>query len=307
MTPRVAIIVVTYESGDVIEACLRRLSDAATELDRTVVVVDNASTDDTVECVQAFGGVVLLLSAKNLGWAGGNVLGIDWARRHDCSHVAILNPDVLVRDRWLDAAIEVIGRCDGHAAVDFVLDEEGDARSSVESVPGRYGPAPGAGPVRPDEAVRVGALTGAAMVVPMSVVEQVGGPDTEYFLYCEDLDWSWRMEAAGVALLRVPVVLRHFGEASSGSDSRRLLRSWLSIRNTIRLRIKLRPHELSSWMKTLIAYAVKPGVRPLDDAEARLRPYGPFRNLALVFLAGAWNLVHLPQTLAARKRERLPR
>lgn len=301
MTQRVAVVVLTYDSADVIDACLRALT-ASTAPPHGVVVVDNASSDGTGLRV-AEHGVPLVQTGENLGWAGGNARGIRWAREGGFTHVALLNPDVVVRPGWIEAALGAMGP--GVGGVDFRLDEP-EERTSRRPAPaaGDQESPGGTGDGPSDVPMAVEALTGAAMVVPLEVVDQVGLPDPDYFLYCEDLDWSWRMTAAGFRLLRVPFALDHASEASSGPAPRTLLRAWLSMRNTIRLRAKLRPEELGSWLKTLLAYAAKPGIRAGDDAEARLRPYGPIRNLALVAAAVGWNVLHLPATLAARRRDR---
>jgi GT2 family glycosyltransferase len=150
----------------------------------------------------------------------------------------------------------------------------------------------------------VDGASGAALVVRASALPVIGLPDPDYFLYCEDVDWSWRARAEGMEVGRLDVPLWHASEGSSGDrESRRLLRSWLSFRNSLRLYLKHRPRQAAGWIKSMFIYACssKP---PDEDIMNRFRPFGPVRNALLVIAAIAWNALHLPATLRTRRRER---
>jgi GT2 family glycosyltransferase len=208
----------------------------------------------------------------------------------------LLNPDVLVPPAWLTAAVAAMESRPRLALMDF------DLRS------GREGAAPGAvtsTPVPPTASVRpVDGASGAALVVRVSALPVIGLPDPRYFLYCEDVDWSWRTSAAGWDVGRLDVPLWHASEGSSGDrDSRRLLRSWLSFRNSLRLYLKHRPGQAAGWIKSMFIYACS-SAPPDEDIMNRFRPFGPVRNALLVIAAIGWNALHLPATLLARRRER---
>ena len=293
---RVAVVVLSYDSADVIDGCIAQL--AATDyapLD--VVVVDNASTDDTVARVRAGHPAVAVIDAPaNLGWAGGNALGIRWALERGADYLVLLNPDVLVPPGWLRPAVAALEARPGVALMDFELasGREGARSAAVTG---------SAVPAQPTVRAVEGA-SGAALVVRASALPVIGLPDPDYFLYCEDVDWSWRTAAAGLEVARLGVPLWHASEGSSGDrDARRLLRSWLSFRNSLRLYLKHRPAQAAGWIKSMFIYACssKP---PDEDIMNRFRPFGPVRNALLVLGAIGWNALHLPATLLTRRRER---
>jgi GT2 family glycosyltransferase len=203
---------------------------------------------------------------------------------------------VLVPPGWLASAVAAMEARPALALMDFELrsGREGALPAEVTAA----APA-SSGRVQPVEGA-----SGAALVVRASALPVIGLPDPDYFLYCEDVDWSWRTLAAGLEVGRLDVPLWHASEGSSGDrDSRRLLRSWLSLRNSLRLYIKHRPRQALGWIKSMFIYACSP-TPPAEDIMNRFRPFGPVRNALLVLAAVGWNVLHLPATLLARRRER---
>ena len=293
---RVAVVVLTYHSADVVEGSLAHLlATAYPAFD--VVVVDNASTDDTVARVRArHPDVAVVRAPANLGWSGGNALGIRWALERGADYVVLLNPDVLVPPGWLAAAVRAMESRPALALMDFEL---ASGREGAEARAVTSASTPADAPVR-----LVEGASGAALVVRAAALPVIGLPDPDYFLYCEDVDWSWRTAAAGWEVGRLGVPLWHASEGSSGDrDARRLLRSWLSFRNSLRLYLKHRPGQAAGWIKSMFIYACSP-TPPTEDILNRFRPFGPVRNALLVLAAIGWNALHLPATLLTRRRER---
>ena len=107
--PRVCVIVLNCDGLAQLDYCLPSLAKtryAAFE----VIVVDNASADGSPEWVErTHPEVALLRSHRNLGWAGGNNLGIALAHERGAEYVALLNDDVRVDPRWIGAALEAAG------------------------------------------------------------------------------------------------------------------------------------------------------------------------------------------------------
>jgi hypothetical protein len=180
--------------------------------------------------------------------------------------------------------------------MDFELasGREGAVPSVVTAAPAQSSPS-----VRP-----VDGASGAALVVRAGALPVIGLPDPRYFMYCEDVDWSWRALAAGLEVGRLNVRLWHASEGSSGDRGpRRLLRSWLSFRNSLRLYLKHRPWQAAGWIKSMFIYACS-STPPDEDIMNRFRPFGPARNALLVVAAIGWNALYLPATLLTRRRER---
>lgn len=291
--PEVAVIVLLYNSASIVERCL----DALAETDypnMRVVVVDNGSADGGAELAErhALAPTVFRLD-QNLGWSGGNNVGIREALRRGVGYLVLLNPDVVVTRDWLAEAVRAMEADPGIGMLDF----EGLDLAYAETVPEGVASPRGSGAVRD-----VVGTIGAALVARAEAVRRVGPLDDTYFLYFEDVDWSWRALEAGYRVVRLGHVLWHEVEGSSPGDNT-LLRSWLSMRNSIRVRVKLRPGSLPRWLFDLAVHARSS--RPMVHKHlVRLRPYGPVRNLAMVVAAVVWNVAHWPWTLAQRRRER---
>jgi GT2 family glycosyltransferase len=295
-SPRVAVVVLTFESAGVIEQCLQALR-AAEPPSTDIVVVDNASSDDTIDLVRRLDpGVAVVRAGRNLGWAGGNALGIRWALERGARYVVLLNPDVVVSPGWVAAAVAALEANPGVGLMDFELANAREG-AAVEDLLPQHRDAP--------HTVReVEGASGAALVVRASALPIIGLPDPAYFLYCEDVDWSWRARAAGVGVGRLDLKLWHASEGSSGDrDRQRLLRSWLSFRNSLRLYLKHRPEQAAGWIKSMFIYACS-AEPPAEEIMNRSRPYGRVRNGLLVLGAIGWNALHLPATLRTRRRER---
>ena len=108
--PHVAVVVLSWNRREDTLACLRSLERVEYE-PLTVIVVDNASTDGTADAVaEEFPHVVLLRAPENLGFAGGNNIGVDTALGAGADHVLILNNDVDVDPKFVSALVEEASR-----------------------------------------------------------------------------------------------------------------------------------------------------------------------------------------------------
>jgi GT2 family glycosyltransferase len=292
-SPLVAVIVLLYNSGDVVARCLDALAGTRYRA-MDVVVVDNGSTDGCARQASEhpLGPTVLRLGA-NLGWSGGNNAGIGHALCRGAEYVMLLNPDVVVTPDWLDAAVAAM---EADTTIG-ILDYEGLDHPIDEHPPEPGAEGVGTGAVRDVE----GAI-GAALLARSSAVRRMGPLDDDYFLYFEDVDWSWRALDAGYRVVRLDHALWHESEGSS-SESRMLLRSWLSMRNSIRVRVKLRRGSTLRWIIDLAIHA-RSRRTFVHKHLIRLRPYGPLRNLALVAGAVGWNLLHWVGSVRRARRER---
>src|SRR3972149_5022503 len=103
--PLVSVIVVNWNGKEYLGECLRSLR-AQTFSDFEVVLVDNGSTDGSVEYVQGnfAGGVRILENAQNEGFSGGNNRGI---REASGKYIVLLNNDAQADDRWLEALVKI--------------------------------------------------------------------------------------------------------------------------------------------------------------------------------------------------------
>jgi GT2 family glycosyltransferase len=210
-------VVLNWNGGDDTLAALASLQDLP------VICVDNGSTDGSDNVIaERFPGVELHRTGSNLGFAGGNNVGIRRALARGADWVLLLNNDA-VAEAGLPAALEraAAARPDAGLLACMILDAGGGgvqyAGASFNAQLGYSG--------RIDTQSRdglrdVGRADGAAFAVSRSAVERAGELDESLFMYVEDVEWSLRIKRAGFAVVLVPDArVRHKGSAASGGRS----------------------------------------------------------------------------------------
>lgn len=207
--PTVTAVVVTHESASTIEACLLRLR--AAEGIAAIRVVDNASTDDTLDLVQrhalADPRLRFIANPDNPGFAvacnqGAAEGGGDW--------LAFVNPDCMVEPATFRALLAHALAAGGDVLLGADLVDEAGARDGAARRSDPDFAAMLRGPLRAgrgrplDVAVDEGlalqpvdAVSGALMLMPRSLFERIGGFDAGYRLHAEDLDLCRRARLAG--------------------------------------------------------------------------------------------------------------
>ena len=110
MKPRVRIVSLNYNGGELTSSCVAALRETEWPRDRLhVVLVDNASTDGVADAVEArWPDVTVVRSDTNRGFAGGMNLGL--ADLDEVDHVALVNNDVTVPPRWLAPLVDEVER-----------------------------------------------------------------------------------------------------------------------------------------------------------------------------------------------------
>ncbi len=240
--PDVTVVMLTYNRWDLTRQALSLLAEV-TEPRYEVVIVDNASTDGTLDELDRVRGATILRNPRNLGFGPGNNQGAALARGR---HLLLLNSDAWVRPGWLAPLIDV---ADGDARVAAVapkllypdgrLQEAGsivwrDARVR------QYGD--GDRPNQPQYLFRrtVDYASAACLLVRRSAFIAVGGFDPRFApVYCEDVDLCLALAAGpGRVVYQPRSVVDHVRGASSGGGvqaagverNRRLLRArWRSV------------------------------------------------------------------------------
>ncbi len=207
-------VVLNWNGGDDTLAALASLEGIPT------ICVDNGSTDGSDVLVeQRFPNVELMRTGANLGFAGGNNVGIRRAQGLGADWVLLLNNDA-VAEPGLAAALEraVRARPDAGLLACTVLSEDGEtvqyAGAGFNKWLGYSGRLQTKGP---DELRDVARADGAAMAVSSAAVLQAGLLDLELFAYVEDVEWSLRISRAGFGVVFVPDArARHKGSAATG-------------------------------------------------------------------------------------------
>lgn len=199
MPDHLSVIIVNYNTADLLLHCLRSLQ-TQQSLIREIIIVDNNSHDNTVAVVREhFPSVHLIASPENLGFGRANNLA--WPL---CTGelLFLLNPDTRVLPGCLSALIQYM---EAHPKIGMagtaVFDEQQRPQATVnrEYPGGHY-----TGDLFSGLPGEIAWLLGASLVVRRHVMEQVQGFDPDYFLYGEDIDLSLRIRKAGWSLGYIP-------------------------------------------------------------------------------------------------------
>jgi GT2 family glycosyltransferase len=232
-TPDVSVVVVSYNTREILRQCLSRLSEQLPAVRGEVIVVDNASTDGSADMVAAdFPQATLVRSRVNLGFAAGNNRAFAVARGR---YVVLLNPDAFLGEGALARAVALMDR---HPRA-------GIAGGRLEDTDGRLQPSGRLFPSLANEllvlsglahrfphsrlfgrfdrtwadpglAARVDWVPGAFTILRHDALAAVGGFDERFFLYYEEVDLCRRMAATGREVWYWPEIrVTHIGGASS--------------------------------------------------------------------------------------------
>lgn len=217
--PSLAIVIVSYNVRDELNACLRSIVGETTPFPTTITVVDNSSQDGTPDMVRAgWPGVQIVDAGSNLGFARANNVGIR-ATRSDV--VLLLNPDTVVPAGSLTTLMRrLLAAPDAAAAGPRLVDADGRPELSFGWTMGPLGElrqkivgdlyARGVERVvrRVERWTRQGGerqwLSGACLLVRRADLEAVGLLDERFFMYAEDVDLCIALRRRGRRILFVP-------------------------------------------------------------------------------------------------------
>lgn len=234
--PDLSVVVVTYRAADFVGACLRSLR--ADDIDIELIVVDNASPDDTLDVVRGSRPDARLVPMRsNLGFARAVNAGVAEASGR---HVLLLNPDTVV----LAGALATLTRAmDADGSIGVVaprlLNSDGTDQGTARRFPtpaaavfGRRSPLTRLFPRNrwsnrflvglqrgADRApFEVDWVSGACLLSPTALFRQLGGMDEGFFMHFEDTDWCQRVKDAGLRVVCVPEaeVVHHEGGCRQG-------------------------------------------------------------------------------------------
>lgn len=291
ISPNVSVVVVSYNTRDLLRECLRSV-DASTMTPLEVFVVDNASVDGTQSMVASeFPGVTLIALERNLGFAGANNVAL---RRCRGSRILLLNPDATLAPDGLARLHATLSAWPRAASVGpRILNPDGSLQSCGYAFPtlmseirqsrrvnralSRFvGPAPqGARPV-PGAPAEVDWSDGACMLMRREALQAVGLLDEQYFLYTEELDWCFNARRAGWNIVVDPhaVVYHHRGQSSVSTGTSSLSTSLLV---ETRLRYYRKNHAASTAAAAALVLAagyLKQWRSDPGGARAKLRGVG---------------------------------
>ncbi len=233
--PAIGIVVISYNTCELLRSCLTSTTDPAHTV--RVVVVDNASNDGSAGMVaREFPAVQLIANSENRGFAAATNQGLT-ALRNGADLLLLLNPDARLCPGALEEMAAFmqrhprVGACGAR-----LLYPDGRPQESAWHFPtllmALFDLFPPRGPVfgrlygsrlngryrdeRGDEPFPIDHPLGAAMMIRRETLDDVGLFDEGYWMYAEEVDWCYRCREAGWAIWQVPAArVVHVGGASS--------------------------------------------------------------------------------------------
>ena len=262
MAPEISVVIVSYNCSKLLAACLSSISNSDPGLPCELIVVDNASSDDSVAMVgKLFPHVKLIVNHTNLGFSVANNIGL---RQAGGRYLLLLNPDTELTSpgtlrrfvTFMDANPDV-----GAAGGELVHS------GGQKQVSAGYAPSPATLfcfsffvakltqnrikglallPVRDKriERVDVDWICAACMIVRREVMTDAGLLDETYFLYGEDIEWGCRIGRSGWKLSHVPSIRVQHVEAGTQKTQTKVSTGWVD--GMARVYMELNPG--SSWL-----------------------------------------------------------
>lgn len=236
----VSIIIVSYNTRKLLKKCLASIKKHTKEVNYEVIVVDNASTDGSVDAISNFQFPVsnfhLIRNGKNLGFARANNQGVERAKGR---YILLLNSDTKLKD---DTISEMIMWMDGHKNVGIatcrLVNPDGETQATGGYFPNLLRIFLWAsflddlplisrifGSFHPHgsffkKARRQDWVTGAFFLVRREAADTLGGLDEKFFMYVEEVDYCFRARKAGWEVWYVPEASIVHEAGASGSGGR---------------------------------------------------------------------------------------
>lgn len=298
----ISIVIVNYNVQFFLRQCLNSIFKSAGSKQVQVIVVDNASTDDSLAMLaKDFPQVSVIQNSENLGFSAANNQAINDIQG---KYTLILNPDTLLAEDTLESCFDYL---ENHPKVGALgvkmLDGAGNFHkeskrgypsiwASVCKMTGVYKLFPKSklfnsyyqGHIDENQIAETEVLCGAFMFMPSAVFKDMGGFDEAFFMYGEDIDLSYRITEAGYSLIYLPKssIIHYKGESRRRVDSR-YVRSFYGSMD-----IFLRKHSAGFLQKLLLPFfsiliAIKAGTTYFSSILRNL--LSPILDFALICLA----------------------
>ncbi|MBP1991130.1 glycosyltransferase family 2 protein [Paenibacillus eucommiae] len=229
-----SILIVNYNTQELTLACLHSIYNSNTEYSYEIILIDNASKDDSVtEFKKQFPAAKIIANNENVGFAKANNQGM---RAAEGRYVLLLNSDTVIKPDTLDIMLRFMDDHPniGASGCKLVLPD-----GTLDKACKRGFPTPSAsfyyafgfsklfprnprfnqyqlGYLDPDQEYPVDCLVGAFMLVRREAIDQVGMLDEEFFMYGEDIDWCYRIKQNGWGIYYYPrtSIVHHKGASS---------------------------------------------------------------------------------------------
>lgn len=242
MLPKISIIILNWNGLQDTLECLESLK-KNDYLNYEVVVVDNNSDGEDVRVIeQEYGQYVkkIIVNNSNLGFSGGNNVGINFALDDNCDVVLLLNNDTIVEPDFLSKLVETSIRHPDvgilTSRINYYLEKDiiwfaGGHISKVRASGFSYGIGKHERNYLEDRYCNF--ISGCCMYIKREVIERIGLLDENYFLYLEDSDYSYRAHKAGIKMLYASASKIYHKVSATTSKTDSFLVLYFGIRNRL--------------------------------------------------------------------------
>lgn len=280
---KVAIIIVNYNGLENTLDCLDSLKRCSLDKHQAkIIVVDNNSGDGSQEALSKIADITLITNQENLGYSGGNNVGIKYAMNHNTAdHIVILNNDTIVDRSFLINLVQATKAGDIispkiYFAPGFEFHKDrytknqlgkviwyAGAKIDWQNIIGKHTGVDEVDNGQYSKRREIDLATGACMLVERKVFEKIGFFDEKYFLYLEDMDFCVRAKKAHFKIMFEPkAVIWHKNAGSSGGSGSKLQDYYIT-RNRLLFAIKF------AKLKTKLAIARQAAGQLKDPIKRR--------------------------------------
>lgn len=297
----VAIIIVNWNGLEHLKLCLPSLAKQSYPTTK-IYIVDNNSSDDSMAYVkQEFPEVECIQTGKNLGFAGGNNVGMEAALKAGHDYLFLLNNDTTVKSNIIRALVDYMETHPrvGIAQPKLLLMDHPDRLDSCGSwltwtgFPKHFGVEEEDGPMY-DKIQPMFTIKGAAMIIRRQTLESIGLFDDNFFAYFEETDLCWRAWLRGWRVMYAPVstVYHKMGGSTAKIGSPTI--NFHSFKNRIMSMLKNLEWQNAAWMIPVHILFMVP-------FSLIYFVFFRFRSGLSVYRAIGWNITHWSVIMKERR------
>lgn len=289
--PLVSIILLNYNGEKYISQCVKSVLKSDYN-NFELIIMDNNSSDNSMEIIKREyddNRIRIIKSDKNLGFAGGNNRGAEYAKGE---YFIFLNIDTIVDPRWISEIVSVMELDNTIGAAQpkllslddkTIFDSAGDYLDFFGNSFRRGGDWQEKDNGQYDTIHEIFSARGAAMITRKYIVEKIGLFDSDYFLDYEDIDFCWRLHLFGLRIVFVPTSIVYHKGGGISSENQPDVKKFHSSKNRFTTMIKnydtvnminyaILPHMLNLFTGLFLLEALVK--RDIKLAKRRIKMYG---------------------------------
>jgi len=237
--PKVAVIITNWNGKVNTEQCIISLK-TQTYQNYWIIVVDNASTDDSVAYLkEKFHDIVILKNKENLGWTGGCNTGINYAMKSNADYFFILNNDITLDENVIEGLVKIAESNDNigiigpriRSASNHEIILSPGINRNYRTLKLKY--SEGVDNGQYTEIKDVNWIDDMTALIKKELIENIGVYDVQYFMYAEDSDLCYRATNKGYKIFYIPYLTAYHIEHGSTGEKFNSFIAYYVIRNYI--------------------------------------------------------------------------